>query len=306
MSAQPAESAPRRLTQQEVDLVCAKHDRLWTSRPGGARAVFAFQDLSGLDLRGRNLCDADLTGAVLADCQMQGIRLDHANLFGADLQNADMSEASLRRADLRGACLRGANLSGADLFEADLREGALARHDRDKGFRMHEHVARAADAQGTSLAGANLERSRLSGVVAVRADFTDAILKDAKLIRANLKQATMTGANMSGADLSGADLAGADLRDVVLVGAKTTAWNVDSANMAGALTDKPAGADVTALPYEQMIRDHARWCETGGAEGARRRTGPSGGLPGAGPPVRVRNVTRCSHADFFGIQSQPS
>ena len=88
-----AQSAPaqelRRLDQHELDAVCAKHDRLWTSKPGGARAVFAWKDLSGLDLRGKNLCDADLTGAVLADCQMQGIRLDHANLFGADLADAE-------------------------------------------------------------------------------------------------------------------------------------------------------------------------------------------------------------------------
>ncbi|HET6971478.1 MAG TPA: pentapeptide repeat-containing protein, partial [Phenylobacterium sp.] len=51
-----------RLTQAEVDAVCARHDRLWTSKPGGARAVFTFKDLSGADLRGRNLCDADFTG----------------------------------------------------------------------------------------------------------------------------------------------------------------------------------------------------------------------------------------------------
>src|SRR5690606_32550903 len=84
-----------RLTQADVELICAKHDRLWTSKPGGARAVFAWKDLSGLDLRGKNLCDADLTGAVLADCDLRGARFDHANLFGCDLQNADLTEASL-------------------------------------------------------------------------------------------------------------------------------------------------------------------------------------------------------------------
>ena len=75
----------RRLTQAEVDAVCARHDRLWTSRPGGARAVFAWKDLTGLDLRGRNLSDADFTGACLNECQMQGVKLDNANLFGCDM-----------------------------------------------------------------------------------------------------------------------------------------------------------------------------------------------------------------------------
>ncbi len=271
MSALSSSTAPahemRRLDQNELDAVCAKHDRLWSSKPGGARAVFAWKNLSGLDLSGKNLCDADFTGADMSGCTLVGARLDHANLFGCDLQNANLTDASLRRADLRGACLRNANLTGADLFEADLREGAIAAVDKDKGLRVMEHHNRVGEASGAILAGANLERSRLSGVMAVKADFSDAILKDAKLVRANLKQANMSGANMEGADLSGADLAGADLRDAILVGAKTFAWNVTQADMRGCLTDQPAGKSVSDLPYKTMIRDHAKWCETGGAEG---------------------------------------
>src|SRR5580765_6687082 len=188
----------RRVTQAEAEKICARHDRLWTSKPGGARAVFAWTDLSGLDLAGRNLCDADFSGAVLAGCQMQGARLDHAIMLGADLQDCDMRGASLRRADLRGACLRNADLTGADMFEADLREGVLAAADPKVGFRRIEAggAARVGDAQGAKLVGANLERSKLSGVIAVRADFTDAVLKDARLVRANLKQATMKGCNL--------------------------------------------------------------------------------------------------------------
>ncbi|HQT52884.1 MAG TPA: pentapeptide repeat-containing protein, partial [Phenylobacterium sp.] len=146
------------LTQAEVDAICAKHDRLWTSKPGGARAVFAWKNLTGLDLRGRNLCDGDFTGAILSDCQLQGTRLDHANLFGADLQNANLTDASMRRADLRGACLRNANLTGADLFECDLREGSIASVDRVQGLKVMEHQNRAGEMQGAILAGANLER----------------------------------------------------------------------------------------------------------------------------------------------------
>ncbi|WP_269716519.1 pentapeptide repeat-containing protein [Caulobacter sp. NIBR2454] len=259
----------RRLTQQEVDLICAKHDRLWSARMGGARAVFSFTDLSGLDMRGRNLCDADFSGAIMHQCKMAGARLDNAVLFGADLTEVDLVEASLRRADLRGACLRAANLTGADLFEADLREGAIAAADRKEGYKVMEHTLRtgAAQALSTNLVGANLERSRLSGIMAIKADFTDAVLKDAKLVRANLKQASMSGCNLAGADLSGADLRGADLRDAIMVGAKTFAWNATDANLTGVLTDpKEVKADHSS-PYPQMVRDHARWCETGGAEG---------------------------------------
>ncbi len=154
------------------------------------------------------------------------------------------------------------------MFEADLREGLIAAVDKVKGLRVIEPVKRVGEAYGAILAGANLERSRLSGVVAVRADFTDAVLKDAKLVRANLKQASLHGADLAGADLSGADLSGADLRDAVLAGARITACKFDDADMTGVLTDEPVGEDVSNLPYDDMLRAHALWCETEGAQGS--------------------------------------
>jgi uncharacterized protein YjbI with pentapeptide repeats len=298
----------RRLTQAMVDAICAKHDRLWSSKPGGARAVFAWCDLSGLDISGKNLCDADLTGAVLMNCKAKGVRFDHANLFGADLSDCDLTEASLRRADLRGACLRNANLTGADLFECDLREGALAAADRRVGLRRVETTpavaAAAGEVQGAILAGANLERSRLSGVMAMRADFTDAVLKDAKLVRANLKHASMAGANLSGADLSGADLHGADLRDAILVGAKTISWNVLDANMTGVLTDEPTVSVAQQVNYAHLIREHARWCETDGAEGS-PSSFDKADLRSL-ESIRGFNLTALSakHAIFYGLDME--
>ncbi len=230
MQTRAIQEVPQRLSQAEADAICARHERLWRARPGGARGVFAWMDLSGLDFSGRNLTDTDFSGAIAVGCNLSGAKLDNANLFGADLREADLSNASLRRADLRGACLRGANLSGADLFEADLREGALATADARTGYRVLKPDGRPSDAQGVSLVGANLERSRLTGIIAVRADFTDAIMRDCKLVRANLKQATFNGADLAGSDLSGADLSGADLTDAVLVGIKTEAWRTDGAD----------------------------------------------------------------------------
>ncbi len=259
----------KRLSQAELDVICVRHDRLWQAKPGGARAVFAWMDLTGLNLRGRNLADADFSAACMIGCDLSGAKLDNAAFFGADMQDALLVEASLRRADLRGACLRGADLSGADLFEADLREGAIAAADRKIGFRIVEAQNRdATQARGASLVGANLERSKMTGVVAQAADFTDAVMKDCKLVRANLKQATFRGADLAGADLSGADLSGADLRDAVLVGVKAAMWRTDGAKMEGALTDdRAAGAPIERLPAAEMLREHALWCETGGAQG---------------------------------------
>lgn len=259
----------RRLSQAEVDLICARHDRLFAARPGGARAVFSWMDLTGLSLKGRNLADADFSAACLVGCDLSGAKLDNANFFGSDMQDAVLADASLRRADLRGACLRGADLSGADLFEADLREGTIAAADARLGFRVIEPRQRQdTEAVGACLAGANLQRSKMSGVIAVKADFSGAVMKDCKLVRANLKQASFRGADLAGADLSGADLSGADLRDAVLVGVKSAMWRTDGADMEGALTDtRSAAQPLTRMPAAEMLRDHARWCETGGAEG---------------------------------------
>ena len=54
-----------KLSQKEAAEAAARHETLYSGRIGGARAVFAFSDLSGLDLSGRNLADADFTGAIL-------------------------------------------------------------------------------------------------------------------------------------------------------------------------------------------------------------------------------------------------
>ncbi len=259
----------RRLSQAEADAICARHERLWKAQPGGARAVFAWCDLSGLTLKGRNLSDADFSAAIMHGSDLSGCKLDNAIFFGADMQEADFSNASLRRSDLRGACLKGADLSGADLFEADLREGTLAAADSAAGFRLVKPAERASDASGVSLVGANLERSRMAGIVAVRADFTDAIMRDCKLVRANLKQASLAGADLAGADLSGADLSGADLTDAVLVGVKSELWRTDGAQMQGVLTDdKSSQPAVAPLDAAERMGAHSRWCESAGAEGA--------------------------------------
>src|SRR3569832_531332 len=88
MAANQASLSHRSLSQAEVDAICARHERQYQDRPGGARAVFAWADIFGLNLRGRNLSDADFTGAVMCETDLCQARLDHAILFGADMQRA--------------------------------------------------------------------------------------------------------------------------------------------------------------------------------------------------------------------------
>ena len=177
-----------RLSQEQAQEIARKHELLYSGRMGGARAVFSFCDLSGLDLSGHNLADADFTGAVLADCNLSGTKLDRAVFFCADLRRANMARACLRRSDLRGACLRGAFMVGADLFEADLREGVIAEKDQRGNLSFLRHELRPAEMQTVVLANANLERARMNGIIAIQADFTDAVMRGCKLVRANLRR----------------------------------------------------------------------------------------------------------------------
>jgi len=256
------------LSQAEADEICRKHKVFISGRPGGLRGSLAWCDLSGLNLAGRDLSGADLTGALLFGADLSGAKLDSANLYGADLQNADLSKSSLRRADLRGACLRNANLSEADLFEADLRVGAVAVGDRKLGFKLVEHVNRSPDEEhDPSRISASAARSHTSDMESVRADFSGAILRRARLTRALLKQCVMTGADLTGADLSQADLRGADMRDVVLLGANTQAWDISKADLRGALRQDAAAQSSDETSLEVQVREHERWCATGGKSG---------------------------------------
>src|ERR1700743_3346972 len=179
----PVRTTFAKLTQKEASAAAAPHEMLYSGRRGGARAVFAFTDLSGLDLSGRNLSDADFTGALLEETNFQGARLDSASFFGSDLRRANLAGASMRRTDMRGCSLRGANLIGADLYEADLREGTIAEKDRFGNLRVMQHDIGPSELPEALLSSANLERAKMTGVLAVQADFTDAIMRSCKLTR---------------------------------------------------------------------------------------------------------------------------
>src|SRR5581483_11997420 len=77
-------------SQKQALAAVARHEMLHAGRMGGGRAVFAFCDLSGLDLAGRNLADADFTGAILEETNLAGSQLDSTSFFGADLRRRSL------------------------------------------------------------------------------------------------------------------------------------------------------------------------------------------------------------------------
>ncbi|MEY4555482.1 MAG: hypothetical protein RL093_601, partial [Pseudomonadota bacterium] len=167
----------RPLSQGDLDMFVAAHERLVDGRPGGRRLMLKFVDLNGLDLSGRNLAEADFTGCALENAKLVGARMNGAVLFCADLRGADFTGAQLVRADLRGACLRGASLMNADLTRADFREGVIAVPHATKGLAAVRHETRQGIADGATFAGATLDGGHLDGITAMKADFSDCSMR---------------------------------------------------------------------------------------------------------------------------------
>lgn len=151
----PTEEALRRPTEEELQIMCAKH-LLWAYGEGGEQADFSGCDLSELDLSGlklngaiftganlwatslerAELCFADFSGAVLENCNAKSISADeavfkNAVLLDCDLSNAQMEHCNFTGADLTGttlwnarmrfACLDGATLPDCAYEQADIR-----------------------------------------------------------------------------------------------------------------------------------------------------------------------------------------
>lgn len=125
----------RVLSQEDVDIMCAKHT-LWIYDAGGERADFSNCLLSGLDLQHRPLNGANFSGALLertnlssagvcfcsfenakfVDCQMVGISAEEA-----DFRNASFSGCCARMGHMAHSNFTGAQFENTDLWMADLR-----------------------------------------------------------------------------------------------------------------------------------------------------------------------------------------
>jgi hypothetical protein len=124
------------------------------------------QDLSGVDLIGRDLSrfylrGKKLRGAKLENTTLFAANLSYAVLAGAYMQNADLEAALLNCADLSGADLTGASLRWADLSDANLRGDTQLSGANLANARLDRADLRGADLRRvTSLSGCRLKDAR--------------------------------------------------------------------------------------------------------------------------------------------------
>ncbi|NTW57021.1 MAG: pentapeptide repeat-containing protein [Chlorobiaceae bacterium] len=143
-------------------------------------------DLSGADLKGRNLKGADLHNADLT-----GTDLSQSNLGNADLKHARMDHAKLSDSNLMKADLEGAELRDADL------ERAILDHATCRKARLKGAIIKKADCRNTDFSEAELAVTNLREAYLANANFEGSDLSDAYLWRANMSGAKMKGVKVS-------------------------------------------------------------------------------------------------------------
>ena len=108
------DSHRRQLTQDQVDLMCAKHT-LWLHNDGGEQADFTNCLLKKIDISKRELDQAIFMGTKLVDCDLSETRLN-----GADFSNAKMYHCRAAHIQAKNATFRGAVIQMCDLATSDL------------------------------------------------------------------------------------------------------------------------------------------------------------------------------------------
>lgn len=119
----------RRLTQDEVDILSAKHT-LWLHEAGGGQADFSNCLLDGIDLSHRELINVVFNGTKFVDTDLSGVNVSCCELHGAVFRDCSCQEmtacscefqdAEFTAVDLSSSVFRESNLSRAKFREAVL------------------------------------------------------------------------------------------------------------------------------------------------------------------------------------------
>lgn len=259
-----------KIDQVRLDDYLKKHKMFLIGKPGGARAVLKFKDLSRLNFRGADLSGCDFTGSILNGSNLGGGKYVGSSFYACDLRNADLEKANFSRADFRGAYVAGANLTGADLASADMREGKVMEKKKNKesAQNMHDSEEKMV-VKKANFSGARMADTNMVGARAASADFSGCNMVGVIIRGADLRGANFEGANLSGADLTGSDIRHANMKGTVMVGTVIAQAEVGGLDLSDAVTAAPMGRTLEEAGYKitELLREHAKWIQTQGQMG---------------------------------------
>ncbi len=103
----------REISQDEADIMCAKHT-LWSlGVDGGVQADFSNCLLKDISLSNRRLNNAIFDGASIEDVSMHNTELCYSSFVGTHILDSDMSDASAEECNFRNATIRDSYIADA-------------------------------------------------------------------------------------------------------------------------------------------------------------------------------------------------
>lgn len=119
----------RKLTSEEIDIMCAKHI-LWLHDAGGEQADFSNCLLADFDLSRKNLMNALFNGAKLANVNLGNAELcfavfNDAKIYNCDLTDVIAEEAEFNNAEFIGSDLDRSIFTHSDFSDAKLRDCSM-------------------------------------------------------------------------------------------------------------------------------------------------------------------------------------
>lgn len=175
----------KKLTQQEVNKIVAKHQKWLRDEEGGERADFSNTDLSYIDFSYRNLSRSIFYHANLYKTNFYKADLSRSNLCGADF-----SKAYLSRSNLAGSIISYANFSYASLFKANI-----------SCVTFYKVII-----YNTCLNGANFSYSSFQNINFNKANLFGANLSNTVILDSDLSEVNLSFANLANANLSHSEL----------------------------------------------------------------------------------------------------
>ena len=124
VKAQYLHNQMRELTQQEVDVICAKHV-LWLNDAGGERANFQNCYLNNLNLYGRDLSNSYCEGAQFENCDMHSTDFSNAEMESVKFNNCYMQDIFANKTNFIQADFIGCDISNSVVCDSILTSAAM-------------------------------------------------------------------------------------------------------------------------------------------------------------------------------------
>lgn len=171
-----------KISQEELEEMCAKHCLWLQGQKAGQRAYFDGLNLENLRLSAENLSRASFQGTVIRGCDFSGTCFDNANFDFAIIENTNLHSAHYKEVSFSKATAYGTSFRFAYFADAQLSDSSFSRSD------FFCAKIRKSDLSRTFFGCSLLNETDFSGSRLYRTNFNGANLAGASLETAEIDQ----------------------------------------------------------------------------------------------------------------------